>query len=100
MKLLRLIPILILMSGGIVPLRAEMVDGVVAVINDKVITRQQVQAFAAPAIDSLRRTYADDQEAFDAQLNSALTNSLELLIERDLILHDFDVEGYQLPDSV
>lgn len=100
MKLLRLIPILILMSGGIVPLRAEMVDGVVAVINDKVITRQQVQDFAAPAIDSLRRTYADDQEAFDAQLNSALTNSLELLIERDLILHDFDVEGYRLPDSV
>jgi parvulin-like peptidyl-prolyl isomerase len=100
MKLLRLIPILILMTGGVVPLRAEVVDGVVAIINDKVITRQQVQDFAAPAIDSLRRTYADNQMAYETQLNSALTNSLELLIERDLILHDFDVEGYHLPDSV
>ncbi len=99
MKLLRLIPILILMTSGLVPLRAEVVDGIVAIINNTVITRQQVQDFAAPAIDSLRRTYADDQSAYDAQLNSALTNSLELLIERALILHDFDVEGYHLPDS-
>jgi peptidyl-prolyl cis-trans isomerase SurA len=99
MKLFRLISVLILVLGC-APLRAEMVDGVVAVINDTVITRQQVQDFAAPAIESLGNTYADNQAAYDQQLNSALTNSLELLIERDLILHDFDVEGYHLPDSV
>ncbi|HEY3762212.1 MAG TPA: peptidylprolyl isomerase [Verrucomicrobiae bacterium] len=99
MKLFRLISVFILILSS-APLRAEMVDGVVAVINDKVITRQQVQDFARPAIESLRNTYGGDQAAYDQQLNSALTNSLELLIERNLILHDFDVEGYRLPDSV
>jgi parvulin-like peptidyl-prolyl isomerase len=100
MKLFRFVLIIVLVLAGVAPSRAEMVDGVVAVINDKVITRQQVQEFAAPAIESLHNAYGSDQEAYDTQLNSALTNSLELLIERDLILHDFDVEGYHLPDSV
>lgn len=99
MKLFRLISVLVLLLGS-APLRAEMVDGVVAVINDKVITRQQVQDFARPAIESLNNTYGNNQTAYNAQMNSALTNALELLIERDLILHDFDVEGYRLPDSV
>jgi parvulin-like peptidyl-prolyl isomerase len=74
-------------------------DGIVAVINDAVITRQQVLLFAGTALDSLRNTYGNNQTAYDTQYNSIMTNSLELLIERDLILHDFDVEGYHLPDS-
>jgi peptidyl-prolyl cis-trans isomerase SurA len=98
MKLFRFISVLILVLGC-APLRAEMVDGVVAVINDKVITRQQVQDFARQGIEALGNTYADNQTAYNQQVNSVLTNSLELLIERDLILHDFDVEGYHLPDS-
>ena len=98
MKLFRFIPIFFLLAGCL-PLRADPVDGIVAVINDTVITSQQVQEFAKPAIESLANTYGDNQTAYDAQYNSILTNSLELLIERDLILHDFDVEGYHLPDS-
>jgi parvulin-like peptidyl-prolyl isomerase len=79
--------------------RAEMVDGIVAVVNDAVITRQQVQDFATPAIDSLRRQYPADSVEFQQKINDALTNSLELLIERQLILHYFDTAGYRLPDS-
>ena len=79
--------------------RADLVDGVVAVVNNAVITRQEVQDFAMPAIDALRRQYSSDSPEYEDKLNSALTNSLELLIERQLILHYFDTAGYQLPDS-
>ena len=52
-----------------------------------------------PAVDALRRQYATDSPEFEQKLNDVLTNSLELLIERQLILHYFDTAGYRLPDS-
>ncbi len=79
--------------------RAELVDGVVAVVSDQAITRQQVQDFAMPALDALRRQYTSDSPEFQQKLNDVLTNSLELLIERRLILREFDSEGYHMPDS-
>jgi parvulin-like peptidyl-prolyl isomerase len=99
MKFFRFVSILVLALCPGPQLHAVLVDGVVAVINDAVITRQQVEDFAAPALESLRRQYASDPDGFQIKLNDMLTNSLELLIERQLILHDFDAEGYRLPDS-
>jgi peptidyl-prolyl cis-trans isomerase SurA len=82
-------------------LHAVVVDGILAVINDTVITRQQVEDFVAPAIDSLRRDYAGQPDAvFQQKLTGVINDGLEQLVERQLILHDFDVEGYRLPDSV
>ena len=77
-----------------------MVDGILAVINDTVITRQQVEDYAAPAIESLRRQYATDPQSFQQKLTAALNDGLEQLVERQLILHSFDTEGYRLPESV
>jgi len=78
-----------------------MVDGVLAVINDTAITRQQVEAFISPAVEALRREYAGQPEAaFQQKLTGALNDGLEQLVERQLILHAFDTEGYRLPDSV
>jgi len=99
MKFLRFIPIFVLVFGSALPLRAELVDGIVAVINNAVITRQQVEDFAAPAIDALRQQYADDPDDFQQNVTAVLTNSLELLIERQLILQDFYAQGYRMPDS-
>jgi peptidyl-prolyl cis-trans isomerase SurA len=100
MKFFRLIAIFAAASGAVLPLRAEMVDAVKAVVNDTVITYSQVQDFIAPTLDILRQQYADQPEAFQQKLNDLLRDSLEQLVERQLILRDFDVEGYQLPDSV
>jgi parvulin-like peptidyl-prolyl isomerase len=100
MKISRFIPILALALCPGPRLHAEMVDGVLAVINDTVITRQQVEEFVAPAIDSLRREYADQPEAvFQQKFAETVNDGLEQLVERQLILHDFDTEGYRMPDS-
>ncbi len=99
MKMFRFVPILALVLCAGLPLHADMVDGVLAVINDTVITRQQVEDFVAPAIDSLRREYAGEPDAFQQKLAGAINDGLEQLVERQLILHDFDTEGYRMPDS-
>ena len=100
MKFFRFISIfaLALLTGR--PLRAELADGVKAVVNDAVITYSQVEEFTAPAADALRRQYADAPDLFQQKLNDALSDSLEQLVERKLILRCFDTEGYQLPEDV
>lgn len=83
------------------PARAqpELADGVKAIVNDTVITFAQVEQFTQPVVDVLQRQYAGQPAAFQKKLNEALSDSLEQLVERQLILHTFDVEGYKVPDS-
>ena len=80
--------------------RAEMADGVKAVVNDQAITYAEVEDFTRPAVDALRRQYLGQPDTFQQKLNEALNDSLEQLVERQLILHSFATEGYQLPDAV
>jgi len=99
MKFFRFISIFVLALGASLPLRADLADGVKAVVNDAVITYSQVEEFTAPAADALRRQYADSPDILQQKYNDALDDSLETLVERQLILHSFDVEGYQLPED-
>ncbi len=100
MKFFRLIPMLAAAVGFSLPLHAELVDGVKAVVSSSVVTIAEVDDFVVPAAQALRREYAGDQARFQQKLGDALNDGLEQLIERQLILRDFDVEGYRLPDSV
>lgn len=80
--------------------RAEVADGVKAVVHEQAITFAEVENYTRPAVDALRRQYASQPELFQQKLNEALNDSLEQLIERRLILHSFDTDGYRLPESV
>ncbi len=84
------------------PVRAELADGILAIVNNSVITREQVADYVAPAIDALRQEYAGQGDLsgnLEQKASDVFNDGLEQLIERQLILHDFDVEGYKLPDS-
>ena len=100
MKYFRLIPILAAASCFSLPLHAELVDGIKAVVNSGVVTFAEVEEFAAPAAQALRREYAGEPNLFQQKLGDALNDGLEQLVERQLILHSFDTEGYRLPDTV
>ena len=78
----------------------ELRNGVAAIVNDAVITFQEVEDYTAEAIDLLRRTYARAQpEVFQQKRIEAMTDGLEQLIEKQLILDDFKSSGGQLPES-
>lgn len=64
-------------------------NGIAAVADDTVITRQEVYQVAAPNLDLYQRTYFNDREALEQKSLSALTEALEQLIDRQLVLHDF-----------
>ncbi|MGH7989988.1 MAG: peptidylprolyl isomerase [Limisphaerales bacterium] len=80
--------------------RAEMADGINAIVNNTVITYSQVADFTAPAIDELRSEYAGQPDVLQQKAGDILKDGLEQLIERQLILHDFDIKYSKLPASV
>jgi parvulin-like peptidyl-prolyl isomerase len=100
MKLLRII--LMLAAALSLPAlsRAEVADGIKAVVNDKVITYAEVEDFSRDAASALRQQYASQPELFQQKLNDLLNDALDQLVERQLILHSFDTDGYKLPDGV
>jgi len=100
MKSFHFIPMLAAAVCFSLPLRAELVDGVKAVVSSSIVTIAEVDDFVIPAAQALRRDYGGDPVMFQQKLDSALNDGLEQLIERQLILRDFDVEQYRLPDTV
>jgi parvulin-like peptidyl-prolyl isomerase len=100
MKFLRFIAILSAAFCFNLPLHAELVDSITAVVNIGVVTYSEVHEFVLPAAQALSREYAAQPGVYEQKLGEALNDGQEQLIERLLILHDFDTEGYRLPDTV
>ena len=100
MRFLRFIPVLALLACGQVLSHAQAIDGVRAVVGDRVITTTEVEEYTRPAADALRRQYGGQPNILDQKLNDALNDSLNQLVERALIMHSFESDGYHLPDSV
>jgi len=100
MKFFRFIPILAAVLGFNLPLRAELVDAIKAVISSEVVTYAEVEEFITPAAQALSREYAGEADLFQQKLGATRNDGLEQLIERQLILHNFETEFHRLPDSV
>ncbi len=83
-------------AGG--SLAAEIVDGVAAIVNDKVITYSEVRNLVQPAAQQLRRNFSG-QNLVD-QVRKAEMDALNQLIERALIIQEFKEKGYKIPETV
>ena len=94
--------ILAALLGAAVPAFAApaVVDGIKGVVSSRVVTFAEVEDYSRDAAETLRRQYASQPDVFQQKLNDMLNDSLEQLIERGLILHSCDTEGYKLPDTV
>ncbi|MCX8089989.1 MAG: peptidylprolyl isomerase [Verrucomicrobiae bacterium] len=78
--------------------QGQLVDGIKAVVHDAVITHFEVEAASAPALEQLRRQYRNEPETYQQRAYRLLDENLEQLIERQLILRDFEASGYSLPE--
>ena len=80
--------------------RAEVADGVKAVVHDSIITYMDVQDATAPVAEELLRDYRNQPEIFNKKLDAAQDENLERLLQDQLILHEFTAAGYNLPESI
>jgi parvulin-like peptidyl-prolyl isomerase len=79
------------------PAFAQFADGVAAVVNDKVITFSQVKKEVDPIEVQLRQQYAG-VELID-KIKEQRLSALKSLIERELIIQDFNKMGGYIPDN-
>src|ERR1700720_707670 len=77
---------------------ADIIDGVAAIVNDKVITYSEVRSFVQPVAQQLRRNFSG-QDLVD-QVRKAEMDALNQLIERALIIQEFKEKGYKIPETV
>jgi parvulin-like peptidyl-prolyl isomerase len=76
---------------------ADIIDGVVAIVNDKVITYSEVMMLVQPVDRELRRNFSGQE--LEDQRQKAQTDALNTLIEHALIVQEFDAKGYKIPET-
>lgn len=86
--------------GLAISARAELVNGIAAIVNDSIITYEDVLASSARAIELYERQYGRNSALFQQKVLEAQRDALQGLVERKLILDEFKTAGYNLPESV
>lgn len=79
---------------------AELVDAIQAVVHDSVVTTHQVRELMVPQVQLLRTRYANQPDTFANEFNKVMEDNIDQLVERQMILHEFQTAGYNLPESV
>ena len=78
-----------------------MVNGIAARVNDAIITFQQIEGEMDEPERLLRSQLRTQPEALNQRITQLRNDTVELLIERLLILDDFNTNpNYKLPESV
>jgi len=75
-------------------------NGISAVVHDSVITFDEVDFATAQTAEVLSRQFQNKPDQFQKKMSEARSDNLDKLLARQLILHDFKVAGYNLPESV
>ncbi len=79
---------------------AEMVNGIAALVGGSVITYEQVQRVIARPVEVFRAQYANQPEVFRTRVLEAQREGTERLVERRLILQEFEDLKVNIPDSI
>src|SRR5689334_5160331 len=76
------------------------IDGIKVVVDDSLVTALDVDLdmLGHGAIESLQRQYASQPEMFQRKLSEAESDSLERLLDRQLILHEF--KSLKVPETM
>lgn len=81
------------------PHASRIVNRVAATVNGRPITASEVRARLGPYIRELMMLYPQQGSRFNAELVKAKKEVLKELIERELVLSEFETKGYQMPES-
>ena len=75
----------------------SLVNGIVAIVNDTVITENEAREYIEPVIEFIKERHRDRNKFQEAAMK-AYRDGLNQLIDRQLMLDDFKESGYQMPE--
>lgn len=77
---------------------AKYTNGIAAVVNDRIITLEQVREYMAPLIPEVRRRARNASE-FDYLVKQLARESIQNLVDRILVIEDFHDSEYKIPEA-
>jgi peptidyl-prolyl cis-trans isomerase SurA len=93
--------VLVLGALGELSAQPQLLNGIAAKVNGKIITQEEItSAITVNDRQLLMRLYGRQPALLDEKMRQLRQDALDLLVERELILHEFETAGYQLPESV
>ena len=87
-------------TGAALAAEPQVLNGLMVIVDQEVITMKDVMQYVAPAVDVLMRTYSNQPDVLRQKVQEAQRDGVEQLVERRLILHDFERSGFNLPESI
>ncbi len=79
----------------------QLLNGIAAKVNGKIITQEEIaSAISVDDRQLLLRQYGRQTALLEEKQRQLQQDALDQLVERELILHEFETAGYQLPESV
>ncbi len=78
---------------------ADLLNGIYVVVNDAVITYNEVEESIAPVLDILNSQYRSQPDVLEQKKQQTRAEKIEELVQRELVLSEFKKAGYQLPES-
>ena len=85
-------------AASLASVHADLLDGIRVVVHDSVITHYEVVMMTMPAVETLARQYQGEE--LERKKTQTEHDNLDTLVNRQLILHEFNTAGYSLPESV
>lgn len=99
MRMSRLLAVLVVIAA-LADFRAAAIDGINAVVHDSVVTYSEVGEAVQPVVYEYARQYRGDPATYNRKVNEAVQLGLKTLVDHQLILHEFETAGYNLPESI
>lgn len=89
-----------IVAFGISPVaaRAQLVDGIKAIVADSLVTRFEVETWTRPAYEALARQYRNQPDELEKKLLEAERDNTDGLVARRLILQEF--KTFNVPESI
>ena len=78
--------------------RAQLVNGIRAIVHDSVVTYVDVQALTGQAVEGLVREYRAQPALLEQKVVEAERENLDTLVSRQLILQEFNT--FNVPESI
>ncbi len=92
---------LVLSAAGAVLSEPQLLNGIAAKVNGKIITQEEIaSAITVNDRQLLMRLYGRQPALLQEKMRQLRQDALDQLVDRELILHEFETAGYQLPESV
>ncbi len=94
------------LSGAVVSLLSALAasqlpaNSIVAIVDDEVITWSDVQQEVVPVLELKVGALANRPDQLDREIQKAEQDAVQILVERKLILKEFERAGFALPESL